>query len=136
MLYQLHPITPLNPLPFLLQKEKKDRKVSKKRPQGSPEDGAPIPLTRGSSLPDGQGVMNPAEPGRYCPSPGLTVPSTQPPGTQPPSTQPPSTQSQGEGSGEETPPVVVAAGVSDGASGVTERKDKPPKTTPPLVRER
>ncbi|XP_033631654.1 E3 ubiquitin-protein ligase SH3RF1-like isoform X2 [Asterias rubens] len=124
------------PLSTPPQKEKKDRKVSKKRPQGSPEDGAPIPLTRGSSLPDGQGVMNPAEPGRYCPSPGLTVPSTQPPGTQPPSTQPPSTQSQGEGSGEETPPVVVAAGVSDGASGVTERKDKPPKTTPPLVRER
>ncbi|XP_071787155.1 E3 ubiquitin-protein ligase SH3RF1-like isoform X1 [Asterias amurensis] len=112
------------------KKEKKDRKVSKKRPQGSTEDGAPIPLTRGSSLPDGQ-ELNPAEPGHYCPSPGLTVPSTQPP-----STQPPSTQSQGDGSGEETPPVVVAAGVSDGASGVTERRDKPPKTTPPLVRER
>ncbi|XP_022099587.1 E3 ubiquitin-protein ligase SH3RF1-like isoform X2 [Acanthaster planci] len=96
-------------------KEKKDRKVSKKRAQGSPEEGAPVPLARGSSLPDGQEAL----PTEHCPNPSLTL-STSPAGA------------QGEGSGEET--SQGAEGVSDGATAV-ERRDKPPKTTP-LVRER
>ncbi|XP_038057876.1 E3 ubiquitin-protein ligase SH3RF1-like [Patiria miniata] len=101
------------------KKDRKDRKASKKRSQVSPDEAAPVPLARLSSLPDGQDPLSTDASPQPRPSPSLPLSATP-------------SAVQGEGSGEET--SLGAEGVSDGASAV-ERRDKPPKTTP-LVRER